>query len=74
MVGGKVEDMVYKSVSITMQNIYYWVFDHLHVVNSPITNDTIIVRDKKSEKTRVGKILLQFLFENYTIICYLLDP
>ena len=74
MVGGKVEDMVYKSVSITMQNIYYWVFDHLHVVNSPITNDTIIVRDKKNEKTRVGKILLQFLFENYTIICYLLDP
>jgi hypothetical protein len=30
-----------------------------HVVNLPISKDTIMIKDKNNEKTRVGKLLLQ---------------
>jgi hypothetical protein len=47
-------------VSVELRKkLYDWVLDHPHVVNSPITNDTIIIRDENNEKTRVGKLLLQ---------------
>ena len=50
----------YTKVSVELRKkLYDWVLDHPHVVNSPITNDTIIIRDEHNEKTRVGKILLQ---------------
>jgi hypothetical protein len=41
------------------KQLYEWVLDHPHVVNSPISNDTIIIKDNNNEKTRVGKLLLQ---------------
>ena len=59
MVNGKFEESVYKVFSRTMQNIYDSVLDHTHVVNYPINNVTIIIRDENNEKMRVGKLMLQ---------------
>ena len=41
------------------KNIYCCFLDHQHVMNSPINNDTIIIRGENNKKTRVGKLLLQ---------------
>ena len=67
MVEGKFEERLYKYFSRTTQKYlnraaperYDWVSDHPHVVNDPITNETIIIRDENKDKKRVGKILLQ---------------
>ena len=50
----------YTKVLVNLRKkLYDWVLDYPHVVNSPITNDTIIIRDEDNEKMRLGKLLLQ---------------
>ena len=50
----------YKKVSVELRkNIYGCFLDHPHVMNSPINNDTIIIRGENNKKTRVGKLLPQ---------------
>ena len=40
--------------------LHTWVIDHPRVVNSPITNDTILVLNPDTnQKERVGKLLLE---------------
>ena len=62
-----------KVMSELIENMNEWVFNHPQVVNSPISNDTLLVPDPDwpGNKIRVSKLLLQIsIYELHNDLIY----